>query len=97
MHKHFELTATKNFPDMESLESNLANAFTKGQPNTGKAWKKLFIVTEGIFSMEGSIVKLPEVLEIKKKYKVKSSLAIAKKLSHSIYKLCSFYCRHTFI
>ncbi|XP_065217801.1 serine palmitoyltransferase 2-like isoform X2 [Planococcus citri] len=55
--------------DMKSLENNLVDGLRKGQPGTKKPWRKLFIVTEGIFSMEGSIVKLPPLLAIKQKYK----------------------------
>lgn len=54
---------------MTSLENNLIDGIKKGQPG-GKPWKKVFIVTEGIFSMEGSIVKLPSLLALKQKYKV---------------------------
>ncbi|KAK7603935.1 hypothetical protein V9T40_004208 [Parthenolecanium corni] len=55
--------------DMHSLENELIVAIKHGQPTTGKPWDKIFIVTEGIFSMEGSIVNLPSVLALKKKYK----------------------------
>lgn len=54
---------------MKSLESVLKNAIVNGQPKTGAPWKKILIVVEGVFSMEGSIVKLPEVIALKKKYK----------------------------
>jgi serine palmitoyltransferase len=33
-----------------------------------RPWKKIFIVVEGIYSMEGTIVPLPEIVAIKKKY-----------------------------
>lgn len=56
---------------MHSLENELIVAIKHGQPTTGKPWDKIFIVTEGIFSMEGSIVNLPSVLALKKKYKVR--------------------------
>lgn len=55
--------------DMKSLESVLKNAIVSGQPKTGAPWKKILIVVEGVFSMEGSIVNLPEVIALKKKYK----------------------------
>ncbi|KAF7997601.1 hypothetical protein HCN44_006172 [Aphidius gifuensis] len=55
--------------DMDDLEKCLQNAIYNGQPNSGKAWKKILIVVEGIYSMEGSVVHLPEVIELKKKYK----------------------------
>ncbi|NXV75220.1 SPTC2 palmitoyltransferase, partial [Atlantisia rogersi] len=40
-----------------------------GQPRTRRPWKKILILVEGIYSMEGSIVRLPEVIALKKKYK----------------------------
>lgn len=55
--------------DMKDLERVLKNAIVNGQPKTGAPWKKIMIVVEGVFSMEGSIVKLPEVIALKKKYK----------------------------
>lgn len=36
---------------------------------TRRPWKKILILVEGIYSMEGSIVRLPEVIALKKKYK----------------------------
>ena len=56
--------------DMEDLEHVLRNAVVQGQPRTHRPWKRLIIVVEGIYSMEGSIVRLPEIIELKKKYKV---------------------------
>ena len=55
---------------MKSLEEKLREAVLDGQPRTFRAWRKIFIVVEGIYSMEGSIVKLPEIIALKKKYKV---------------------------
>ena len=40
-----------------------------GHPITRRPWKKILIIVEGVYSMEGSIVRLPEVIAIKKKYK----------------------------
>lgn len=54
--------------NMQHLEERLQEAIFKGQPN-GSQWKKILIIVEGIYSMEGSIVKLPEVVALKKKYK----------------------------
>lgn len=56
---------------MDDLERVLRNAVVQGQPRTHRPWKRLIIVVEGIYSMEGSIVRLPEIIELKKKYKVK--------------------------
>ncbi|XP_015600745.1 serine palmitoyltransferase 2 isoform X3 [Cephus cinctus] len=55
--------------NVKHLEECLKKAIVQGQPDTGKPWKKIVIVVEGIYSMEGSIVHLPEILEVKKKYK----------------------------
>lgn len=49
------------------LEKVISDAIVNGQKD-GKPWKKIFIILEGVFSMEGSIVKLPEIVAIKKKY-----------------------------
>lgn len=55
---------------MKDLEKVLRNAVVQGQPKTHAPWKKILIVAEGVYSMEGSIVNLPEVIALKKKYKV---------------------------
>lgn len=55
--------------NMKDLEKVLRNAIAYGQPKTGKPWQKILIIVEGVFSMEGSIVKLPEIVALKKKYK----------------------------
>lgn len=55
--------------DMQHLERRLQDAIFKGQPQSGTPWKKILIIVEGVFSMEGSIVKLPEIVALKKKYK----------------------------
>jgi serine palmitoyltransferase len=54
--------------NVEHLEKVLRQNIIKGHPRTRRPFKKVFIVVEGVYSMEGSIVKLPEILEIKKKY-----------------------------
>lgn len=55
--------------NMEDLEEKLKAAVVDGQPRKNRAWKKILIVVEGVYSMEGSILKLPDILELKKKYK----------------------------
>ena len=54
--------------DVATLEQILAEALVKGNPKTGKAYSKILIVVEGIYSMEGSICPLPEIIALKKKY-----------------------------
>ncbi|KAI3643562.1 hypothetical protein MP228_013117 [Amoeboaphelidium protococcarum] len=55
--------------DIKDLERLLRDAISQGQPRTHRPWKKILIVVEGLYSMEGSIVNLPEIVELKKKYK----------------------------
>ena len=55
--------------DMDSLERTVRRAVVEGKPRTHARWKRIVIVVEGIYSMEGEILDLPRVIEIKKKYK----------------------------
>uniref|UniRef100_A0A8P4KFB9 serine C-palmitoyltransferase n=1 Tax=Dicentrarchus labrax TaxID=13489 RepID=A0A8P4KFB9_DICLA len=55
--------------NMHSLEKMLSEAVCSGQPRTHRPWKKILIMVEGIYSMEGSVVRLPEIIALKKKYK----------------------------
>jgi len=55
--------------DMEDLERVLRTSILEGQPRSHRPWKKILIVVEGVYSMEGSLVNLPEVIRLKKKYK----------------------------
>lgn len=61
------------FLDVNHLEQLLKEAIYYGQPvrpkGTCKPWKKIIIVVEGVYSMEGTIVRLPEIIALKKKYK----------------------------
>jgi len=56
--------------DMEDLEKLLKDVISQGQPRTHRPWKKILIVVEGLYSMEGTLVNLPGLVELKKKYKV---------------------------
>lgn len=56
--------------NMESLESLLREVISQGQPKTHRPWKKILLIVEGLYSMEGTLVDLPRVLELKQKYKV---------------------------
>ena len=56
--------------DMKALESLLREVISQGQPKTHRPWKKILIIVEGLYSMEGPLVNLPAILELKKKYKV---------------------------
>lgn len=55
--------------NIASLEKVLRDAVVYGQPKTGKPWRKIMIIMEGVFSMEGSVARLPEIIALKKKYK----------------------------
>ena len=53
-------------------EALLRESIAQGQPRTHRPWRKILIIVEGIYSMEGEIVALPEIVTLKKKYKVQS-------------------------
>lgn len=55
--------------DMEDLEKKLRMAISQGQPRHHRPWKKILVVVEGLYSMEGTMVDLPSILDLKKKYK----------------------------
>lgn len=55
--------------DMASLERVLREAIAQGQPRTHRPWKKILVVVEGLYSMEGTMCDLPGILELKKRYK----------------------------
>ncbi|KAG2159227.1 serine palmitoyltransferase 2 [Suillus bovinus] len=55
--------------NMSSLESLLREVISQGQPKTHRAWKKILVIVEGLYSMEGTLVNLPRIVELKQKYK----------------------------
>jgi serine palmitoyltransferase len=55
--------------DTKHLEDILREAIVNGQPKHHRPWKKIFVMVEGIYSMEGCICNLKEVVRICKKYK----------------------------
>ena len=55
--------------DMAALEKTLVYWISQGQPVTHKSWKRIFLMVEGIYSMEGTILDLKKILELKRKYK----------------------------
>lgn len=57
--------------DMEDLEALLRECVSQGQPRTHRPWKKILVIVEGLYSMEGTMVDLPRMLELKQKYKVR--------------------------
>lgn len=62
----------KVFPhnNWKALEKIIKAAIVEGQPRTHRLWKRIVIAVEGVYSMEGEIVNLPKIVEIKKKYKI---------------------------
>ncbi|RNA31410.1 serine palmitoyltransferase 2 [Brachionus plicatilis] len=55
--------------NVQDLESKLKKAIIEGHPLTRRPWKKILIIVEGVYSMEGTIAPLPEIIALKKKYK----------------------------
>lgn len=55
--------------DMVALETLLRESISQGQPRTHRPWKKILIIVEGLYSMEGSLVHLPELIVLKERYK----------------------------
>ncbi|CAD5177431.1 unnamed protein product, partial [Musa acuminata subsp. malaccensis] len=52
------------------LEEVLREQIAEGQPRTHRPWKKIIVIVEGIYSMEGELCQLPEIIAVCKKYKV---------------------------
>ena len=55
--------------DISALERVLRDSIAQGQPRTHRPWKKILVVVEGLYSMEGSMCNLPGLIKLKKKYK----------------------------
>jgi serine palmitoyltransferase len=51
------------------LEKVIRDAIVTGNPRTRRPYRKILIVVEGIYSMEGSIVRLRDIVAVKKRYK----------------------------
>ena len=62
------ITAFKH-NDMSALEKVLRESIAQGQPRTHRPWRKILVVVEGLYSMEGSMCNLPGIVKLKKKYK----------------------------
>jgi len=54
--------------DAASLEAVLRAAIVDGQPGGGGPWRKILIVVEGMYSMEGETCDLRAMVAIKKRY-----------------------------
>ncbi|KAK6462306.1 palmitoyl transferase [Scheffersomyces coipomensis] len=55
--------------DMVDLEKLIRTQIAQGQTKTHRPWKKIIIAVEGLYSMEGNLVNLPKLVELKEKYK----------------------------
>jgi serine palmitoyltransferase len=56
---------------MGGLERVLRESISEGQPRTHRPWRKVVVLVEGIYSMEGDVCNLPEIVRIKNKYKAR--------------------------
>lgn len=48
----------------------LREAVAMGMPRTRRPWKKILVVVEGIYSMEGEVADLAPIVKVAKKHKV---------------------------
>lgn len=55
--------------NMESLRELLREVISQGQPRTHRPWKKILVIVEGLYSMEGTVVNLPDLVALKKEFK----------------------------
>ncbi|KAI8647929.1 pyridoxal phosphate-dependent transferase [Parasitella parasitica] len=55
--------------NMIDLRNLLREVISQGQPRTHRPWKKIVVIVEGLYSMEGSIVNLPELIKLKREFK----------------------------
>ncbi|TBU18232.1 serine palmitoyltransferase [Hamiltosporidium tvaerminnensis] len=55
--------------NMKDLERQLRYHISQGQPVTHRSWKRIFVIVEGLYSMEGTLLRLKELVELKRKYK----------------------------
>ncbi|KAI8809477.1 pyridoxal phosphate-dependent transferase [Cladochytrium replicatum] len=55
--------------DPKDLDRVLRENIALGQPRTHRPWKKILVVVEGLYSMEGTVCALPDIIALKEKYK----------------------------
>jgi serine palmitoyltransferase len=51
------------------LEQILRTSIAEGQPRSHRPWNKILVVVEGLYSMEGEICNMREIVDVCKKYK----------------------------
>lgn len=54
--------------DTANLEKVIRHNIAQGQPRTRKPWKKILVCVEGLYSMEGTMCALPQIVALKEKY-----------------------------
>ncbi|CCA75183.1 related to LCB2-serine C-palmitoyltransferase subunit, partial [Serendipita indica DSM 11827] len=54
---------------VKDLERVLRESISQGQSRTHRPWKKILVVIEGLYSMEGSLANIPAIVDLKKRYK----------------------------
>jgi serine palmitoyltransferase len=74
--------------DMSSLESLLREVISQGQPRTHRPWKKVLLIVESVYSMEGTVLNLPKIVELKKIYKVRLTMSV---IYYGVWFLIKFY------
>ena len=67
--------------DAKALEEVLREAIAYGRPRTRRPWRKILVMVEGIYSMEGEICDLKNISKVAKKYK--AYLSVRKSISVS--------------
>jgi len=73
---------------MKRLEALLKEVISQGQPKTHWPRKKILVIVEGLYNiMEGTLVNLPGILELEKKYKVGSNNQF-----HIQFSISHFFC-----
>ncbi|KAI7854966.1 pyridoxal phosphate-dependent transferase [Circinella umbellata] len=55
--------------NMQDLHDVLRESISQGQPRIHRPWKKILVVVEGLYSMEGTIANLPALLKLKDQFK----------------------------
>jgi serine palmitoyltransferase len=58
----------------------------RGIPRTHRPWRKILVMVEGIYSMEGEICDLKSIVRVVKKYDPRTRYKVAFSLVSSIYK-----------
>ena len=71
--------------DVDDVEKKLRDAIVYGQPRTHRPFKKILIVVEGVYSMDGDMPYLPEFVDIKKRYKAIMMIDEAHSIGHPLH------------